>query len=264
MESISSVLILNLCISSGFMTLVWVVSLRMRDVSIVDIAWGAAGATMALSTFFLAGGDPARKLLLMGITVLWGGRLAVHIGLRSLGQGEDFRYAAMRAKAPDTFPLRSLVTVFLLQAVLIWIISLPAQVAQFPDTPRGLTLLDFLGLGLWSVGFAMEVIADAQLRTFLADPANKGKAMTKGLWRYSRHPNYFGDALVWWGIFLVAAATPRGWMTVFSPLLMTFFLMRVSGVPMLEEALAQRREGYRKYMEETSSFFPWPPKRGRT
>jgi steroid 5-alpha reductase family enzyme len=230
----------------------------------VDIAWGAAGATLAITTYFLADGDPARKLLLLGMTVLWGGRLALHIGFRSRGKGEDFRYAAMRARAPESFPLRSLVTVFLLQAVLIWTISLPAQVAQFSETPRGLTLLDFLGLALWAAGFAMEVLADAQLQGFLADPANRGKAMTKGLWRYSRHPNYFGDSLIWWGIFLVAAATPRGWMTVFSPLLMTFFLMRVSGVPMLEEALAQRREGYREYMENTSSFFPWPPKKSRT
>ena len=264
MESISSVLILNLCISAGLMASVWIVSFRIRDVSIVDIAWGAAGATLAITTYFLADGDPARKLLLLGMTVLWGGRLALHIGVRSRGKGEDFRYAAMRARAPESFPLRSLVTVFLLQAVLIWTISLPAQVAQFPETPRGLTLLDFLGLGVWAVGFSMEVLADAQLQAFLADPANRGKAMTKGLWRYSRHPNYFGDSLIWWGIFLVAAATPRGWMTVFSPLLMTFFLMRVSGVPMLEEALAQRREGYREYMERTSSFFPWLPKKSRS
>jgi len=110
------------------------------------------------------------------------------------------------------------------------------------------------------VGLLMEAVADAQLRKFLSDPANKGRVMNQGLWRYSRHPNYFGDSLIWWGIFLVAAATPGGWITIFSPLLMTYFLMRVSGVPMLEEALAERREGYRQYMQETSSFVPWPPR----
>lgn len=260
MEPIFKVLLLNLAFSAALMASVWVVSLRIRDVSIVDIVWGAAGAMLAVTTYSMTDGDPARKLLVVAMTVLWGGRLAFHIGLRSRGRGEDFRYAAMRARAPSAFPRRSLVTVFLLQALLIWAISLPAQFAQFSPVPRGLTLLDFLGLGLWSVGWLVEAVADSQLRAFLSDGANKGKVMNRGLWRYSRHPNYFGDSLIWWGIFLVAAATPRGWMTLFSPLLMTYFLMRVSGVPMLEEALAERREGYRKYMEETSSFFPWPPK----
>lgn len=260
MESISPVLLLNLGFSAALMTAVWIVSLRLQDVSIVDIVWGAAGAMLAITTFFMTDGDPVRKLLVVGMTVLWGGRLALHIGLRSRGKGEDFRYAAMRARAPETFPRRSLVTVFFLQAVLIWAISLPAQVAQFSAIPRGLTLLDFLGLGVWSVGLMMEGMADSQLRKFLSDPANRGRVMNLGLWRYSRHPNYFGDSLIWWGIFLVATATPHGWLTIFSPLLMTYFLMRVSGVPMLEEALAERREGYRRYMQETSPFFPWPPK----
>jgi steroid 5-alpha reductase family enzyme len=260
MESFSTVLLLNLGFSSALMASVWIASLRVRDVSIVDIAWGATGAMMAITTFFMTDGAPARKFLVVGMTVVWGFRLAFHIGLRSRGKGEDFRYAAMRARAPKAFPKRSLVTVFFLQAVLIWAISLPAQVAQFPAVPRGLTLLDFLGLGVWSVGLMMEAVADAQLRKFLSDPANKGRVMNQGLWRYSRHPNYFGDSLIWWGIFLVAAATPGGWITIFSPILMTYFLMRVSGVPMLEEALAERREGYREYMRETSPFVPWPPK----
>ncbi len=263
MEPIFTVLLLNLAFSAALMTCVWIVSLRIRDVSIVDIVWGAAGAMLAITTFFMTDGDPARKLLVVGMTVLWGGRLSLHIGVRSRGKGEDFRYAAMRARAPLTFPRRSLVTVFLLQALLIWAISLPAQIAQFSPTPRGLTLLDFLGLGVWSVGWLMEAVADAQLRVFLSDASNKGKVMNQGLWRYSRHPNYFGDSLIWWGIFLVAAATPLGWLTLFGPLLMTYFLMRVSGVPMLEEALAERREGYREYMEETSPFVPWPPKKGK-
>jgi steroid 5-alpha reductase family enzyme len=197
------------------------------------------------------------------MTVSWGGRLALHIGVRKRGKGEeDFRYAAMRADHGEAFRIRSLFTVFLFQAVLIWAIAIPVQVGQVATEPPGLTLLDFLGAAVWAVGFAFETVADRQLRTFLADPANRGRVMDRGLWRYSRHPNYFGDSLIWWGIFLVAAATPWGWTTVFSPLLMTFFLVKVSGVPMLEEALARRREGYREYMERTSSFIPWPPKRG--
>ncbi|NNM05317.1 MAG: DUF1295 domain-containing protein [Gemmatimonadetes bacterium] len=244
------------------MVAVWMVSIRLRDASIIDIAWGAAGALLAVSTFIMADGDPSRKLLVTGMTVVWGSRLAIHIGVRKRGKGEDFRYAAMRADRPETFPLRSLVTVFLFQALLIWAVSLPAQVAQISSVPVGLTLLDLAGLSIWILGFVFETVSDRQLKQFLADPRNAGKVMDQGLWKYSRHPNYFGDSLIWWGIFLVAAATPGGWLTIVSPLIMSLLLMKISGVPMLENALAERREGYREYMERTSSFFPWPPKRG--
>jgi len=252
---------MNLAVVASAMVLLWLVSLRLRDVSIVDIAWGAAGALIALVTFFLADGPLPRRILLTGMTVFWGSRLALHIGKRKLGKGEDFRYAAMRREHGDAFPLRSLLTVFLLQAFLIWIIAMPVQVGQLASTPAGVGILDLLGLAVWAVGFAYEGVADGQLKAFLADPANRGKVMDRGLWRYSRHPNYFGDSLVWWGIYLVAAATPWGWATVFSPLLMSFLLMKVSGVPLLEEALAERREGYRDYMRRTGAFFPWPPRK---
>jgi steroid 5-alpha reductase family enzyme len=260
-ESLVLLLALNLALVVTGMTVLWIVSVRIRDVSIVDIAWGAAGSAMALTTFFLAGGALPRRILLTAMTVLWGVRLALHIGGRKRGNGEDFRYAAMRAEHGEAFPRRSLFTVFLLQALLIWAIAMPVQVGQFAPEPPGLTFLDFLGAAVWILGFAFEAVADRQLRAFLADSANQGKVMDRGLWRYSRHPNYFGDSLIWWGIFLVAAATPWGWATFFSPVLMTFFLMKVSGVPLLEAALAQRRRGYREYMERTSPFVPWPPRR---
>jgi len=259
MESLFPILALNLGLACILMAAVWMVSVRLEDASIVDIAWGGAGALLAITSFIMADGNPSRKLLVTGMTVLWGFRLASHIGARKRGKGEDFRYAAMRADRPETFPRRSLVTVFLFQALLIWAISLPAQVAQVPTVPPGLAALDIAGVLVWLLGFGFETVSDRQLRRFLSDPRNKGRVMDQGLWRYSRHPNYFGDSLIWWGIYLVAAATPGGWLTIFSPLLMTFFLMKVSGVPMLEKALAARREGYREYMERTSSFFPWPP-----
>jgi steroid 5-alpha reductase family enzyme len=262
MDSMYALLGFNLGLAAVLMVAVWLVSLRLQDVSIVDIVWGLAGALMALSSFLLAGGSPPRKFLITAMTVIWGCRLALHIGLRARGKGEDFRYAAMRAERPGTFPIRSLVTVFLFQAFLIWLISIPAQVAQLRPEPAGLTILDLLGLGVWTMGFSFEALSDRQLKTFLADPANRGKVMDRGLWRFSRHPNYFGDSLIWWGIFLVAAATPGGWMTVFSPIIMTFLLMRISGVPLLEKALAERREGYAEYMARTSPFFPWPPGKG--
>ena len=263
MDSVTSILMLNLALAVVIMSVVWIVSLPMKDVSIVDIAWGATGACIAVSTYTVATGDPGRMLLLTGMTVLWGVRLSLHIALRKRGKGEDFRYAAMRAENPETFQVRSLVTIFFLQAFLIWAISLPVQIAQVQDSPEALTLLDLLGVTVWLIGFGIEAVADRQLKRFLSDPANRGRVMDRGLWRYSRHPNYFGDSLVWWGIYLVAASTPWGWATIFSPLLMTFFLTNVSGKPMLERALAQRREGYQEYMQTTSPFFPWPPRRGK-
>jgi steroid 5-alpha reductase family enzyme len=196
------------------------------------------------------------------MTVFWGLRLTLHIGLRRRGAGEDYRYAAMRAEHGDAFPVRSLFTVFLFQAFLIWGIALPVQVAQVAGSPQRLTPLDFLGLGVWVLGFVVEGLADAQLQAFRSDPDHRDMVMDRGLWRYSRHPNYFGESLVWWGIFLVASSTPGGWLTFLSPLLMTFFLLKVSGVPLLEEAMAERKVGYREYMERTSLFVPWPPGNG--
>jgi steroid 5-alpha reductase family enzyme len=258
-DSLHILLGVNLTLVVLAMASVWAYSVRIRDVSIVDVGWGANGALIAVSTFLLADGALPRRILLTGMAAFWGIRLALHIGSRRRGAGEDFRYAAMREEHGESFPGRSFFTVFLLQALLIWAITIPVQAAQTSAAPARLTLLDFMGVGVWSLGYAIEAVADRQLRTFLADPENRGKVMDRGLWRYSRHPNYFGESLIWWGIFLVAAATPGGWLTIFSPLLMTFFLLKVSGVPLLERGLAERREGYREYMERTSLFIPWPP-----
>ncbi len=266
MDPLYLLLSLNLALVAGSMVLLWLVSLPLRDVSIVDIAWGANGALVALASFLLTRGPLAdgalpRGLLITGMTIIWGLRLTVHIGRRNMGEGEDYRYAAMRREHGSAFPLRSLVTVFLFQALLLWAITLPVQVAQLSSVPPDLTFLDLAGAALWLVGLGFEIVADRQLSRFRADPEASGEVMDQGLWKYSRHPNYFGESLVWWGIFLVAAATPGGWMTFFSPLLMTFFLLRVSGVPMLEASLAERKEGYRDYMRRTSPFIPWPPRK---
>jgi steroid 5-alpha reductase family enzyme len=157
--------------------------------------------------------------------------------------------------------LRSLFTVFMLQAFLIWVITLPVQLPQISSTPPVLTLVDWLGAAVWAIGFSWQAVADAQLSRFLKDPANAGRVMDRGLWRYSRHPNYFGEAVMWWGIFLVALATPRGWTTFLSPLVITYLLTKKSGVPLLEETLRRRRAGYPEYIRRTSPFFPWPPRR---
>jgi steroid 5-alpha reductase family enzyme len=253
---------LNLCMVALLMCLLWGISLRLKDVSIVDIAWGAVGALVAVVTFLLANGAYPRRLLLTGIVGIWGIRLAIHIGFRKRGKGEDFRYAAMRREQGAAFPFRSLFSIFLFQALLIWAITLPVQVAQLSAEPAGLTRLDLLGLTTWLLGFGFEAVADYQLNLFLSDPANAGRVMNQGLWRYSRHPNYFGESLMWWGIFFVAAATDGGWMGIFSPLLMTYFLLRISGVPILEKGLVERRKGYQDYIRKTSLFIPWPPREG--
>jgi steroid 5-alpha reductase family enzyme len=264
-DPLFSLLALNLALVTSLMILVWIVSLFLRDVSIVDVAWGTNGALVALVSFGLTQGAVAdgalpRQILVTAMTVLWGLRLSVHIGRRKIGTGEDYRYAAMRKEHGEAFPLRSLFTVFLLQAFLLWAITIPVQVAQVSSVPSALGWLDVAGALFWLAGFGTEAVADRQLARFRSEPENEGAVMDRGLWRYSRHPNYFGESLIWWGIYLVAAATPGGWITIFSPLLMIFFLLKVSGVPMLEESLARRKEGYREYQERTSAFLPLPPK----
>lgn len=241
--------------------LLWLASLRLRDVSIVDIYWGLGFALIAIVTAALAGGYPWRKLLLTLLTVLWGLRLAFHLFWRNAGHGEDYRYQAMRRHHGARFPLVSLATVFGLQGALMWIVSLPVQLGQVAAAPAHLTWLDAAGAALWALGLAFESVGDWQLARFKADPGNAGAVMDRGLWRYTRHPNYFGDACVWWGLWLVAAAGGAGW-TVLSPALMTFFLMKVSGVAMLERTIGTRRPAYADYVARTSAFLPWFPKAG--
>jgi steroid 5-alpha reductase family enzyme len=242
------------------MLLVWLVSLARRDASIVDIWWGPgfvwiAAVACAVGT----GGDPARRALSLALAALWGFRLGVHLFVRNRGAGEDYRYRAMRKRHGERFGLVSLVTVFGLQGVLAWIVSLPVQVVHV-SSGGPLGVLDFAGVALFAVGFAFEAISDWQLARFRADPQSAGRVMDRGLWRYTRHPNYFGDALVWWGLFAIALATPAGVWTLPGPLLMTFLLRRVSGVPLLERSLRKRRPGYADYAARTSPFFPLPPR----
>ncbi len=261
MENTTTILITTLGATMAMMVVLWFVSLAIRNASIVDIFWGAGFAAIALITFTLTDGYHPRKLLITILAVVWGLRLAVHIGWRNHGKGEDFRYKAMRKRIGDRFALVSLFTVFGLQGALMWVISLPLQLAQISGEPARLAVLDFLGAAFWLIGLGFEAIGDLQLTMFRVNPANKGKVMDRGLWAYTRHPNYFGDALLWWGFFLIALATPRGWWTVISPLLMTTLLMKVSGVALLEKTLVKTRPEYQDYVKRTSAFFPLPPKR---
>jgi len=245
----------------AMMTLAWVASLVKRDASIVDVFWGL-GFVVVAWTCLPAGDDRTlRAQIVVSLVTLWGVRLSLYILWRNRGQGEDYRYREMRERNPGTFPIRSLLTVFWLQALLLWAISAPLLQAERGVGPRGLAPLDVLGLALFAVGFAFEAGGDWQLARFKRDPQNEGKVMDRGFWRYTRHPNYFGDAVVWWSFFCFAAATPLGWWTVFSPILMTLLLMRVSGVALLEKRLKETKPAYRGYAETTNAFFPWLPRR---
>lgn len=240
----------------GLFTLLWVVSLPLRDASIVDSFWGPA-FLVASAAYVLRSGASPRAVLILILVALWALRLAIHIFTRNRGHGEDRRYVAMREQAGAAFWWVSLFRVFLLQAVLAWLISAPLAAAIASAAPLGLA--DALGVLLWGAGLAIETAADAQLRAFRADPAARGTVLRTGVWAWSRHPNYFGEALLWWGYFVLALAAGAGW-TIFAPLLMTFLLVRVSGVALLERDLAQRKPGYADYMREVPSFIPRPPR----
>ncbi|MGZ6898033.1 MAG: DUF1295 domain-containing protein [Acidimicrobiia bacterium] len=246
--------------SVGLMLATWVLSVLWRDASIVDPIWPLGFVVVAWVTRAVADGNDARQWLLVGLVSVWGLRLSGYLAWRKRGAPEDFRYQAMRRHWGPRFALVSLVTVFLLQGLLLWIVSLPVQLGQVRTSPD-VGPLAALGVALWLLGFAFESIGDLQLARFKADPASAGQVMDRGLWRYTRHPNYFGDACVWWGIALVAAETGIGAIGIVGAVVMTVLLVRVSGVPMLEKSMATRRPGYAAYVARTSAFIPRPPRR---
>jgi steroid 5-alpha reductase family enzyme len=247
----------------GFMTTVWLVSLLLRDSSIVDIFWGTGFVVSNWVYFALApDGFPVRKWLIGILVTIWGLRLSVYILWRNWGKGEDFRYRQWREEAGPKWWWQSLFKVFLLQGFLMWIISAPLLAAQISPTPDRLAILDLVAVPVWLIGFFFEAVGDLQMARFKADPANRGKVLSSGVWRYTRHPNYFGDATQWWAYYLIAASASGFW-TIFSPILMTVLLLRVSGVTLLEKTLKETKPGYKEYVESTSAFIPWFPRKAR-
>jgi steroid 5-alpha reductase family enzyme len=244
-----------------FVTAIWLLSLLLRDSSIIDIFWGLGFAVLAwVLAAFWPRPLPSRVWLLIALVTVWGLRLSLHILGRNRGKGEDFRYRTWREEAGSAWWWRSYVRVFLLQGVVMWLVAAPIVAVSGSRSQPPLGWLDIVAVSVWSVGFVFESVGDWQLVRFRSDPANKGRLMTRGLWRYTRHPNYFGDSAVWWGHYLVAAAA-GAWWTGFSPILMTFLLVRVSGVSLLESSLRETKPGYREYIQSTSAFFPRPPRR---
>jgi len=261
MEGIVSVLLLNLAAAIGLMTAGWMLSLALRNVTVVDSLWGLGFVLIAWLTFFLGDGHAGRRWLVTALVTLWGVRLSVYLTRRNLGRGEDPRYAEWRVKSGDRFWLHSLFKVFMAQAFFMWVIALALQYVQLSALQAVWTVWDGLGVLLWSLGFLFESVGDSQLAAFKADPGNRGRVMDRGLWAYTRHPNYFGEALMWWGIFLIALAAPGGWWTVISPLTITAVLLKMTGIPLTERLLVERRPGYGDYIRDTSAFIPWFPKK---
>lgn len=239
----------------------WLVSLLLTDASIVDIIWGFGFVVVAFTAALVGDGFVDRRYVLLSLVAVWGLRLSSYLAWRNLGHGEDYRYVAMRKKHGDRFWWISFFQVFALQGALMWVVSLPIQLSATAEEPSSFGPLAFIGVALWTVGLLFETVGDAQLASFKAKPHNKGRVMDQGLWRFTRHPNYFGDFCVWWGLFLIAAETVPGRFGIIGPIIMSVLLIRVSGVAMLEKTIGKRRPGYAEYIERTSAFFPRPPKR---
>ncbi|MEZ5307119.1 MAG: DUF1295 domain-containing protein [Pyrinomonadaceae bacterium] len=241
------------------MSALFVLAVRLKDNSIVDIAYGAVFVLLAWSAWTAFGAYEPRAFLMLALVTVWGIRLALHIAARKRGEkGEDFRYRKWRESWGETFYWRSFLQVFMLQGSVIFAVSLPVLLVV-KDSGPGLGWLDITGTAVWAVGFFFEAVGDWQLLKFKRNTANSGKLIQHGLWKYTRHPNYFGEATLWWGVFLIALNVPFGYLSVISPLLIGFLLFKVSGIPMLE-AKYEGRPDFEEYKKRTNALFPWFPR----
>ncbi len=268
MTSVAMALSFNAAALLAAILLLWAYSVRIKDVSFIDAFWAFGMVLLAWATWAQSGAPGARSHLLLGLTTLWGLRLSGHLWTRWRAHGEDLRYAKIMGSVIEkkgwSWSKTSLLSVFLTQAPLLFITCLPAQLGIWASDGGRTVIgpLGALGAAIALIGIAFETIGDAQLNAFRANPANKGKVLDTGLWRYTRHPNYFGDACTWWGIWLVAAETGLpGWISIIGPIFLTFTLTRWSGKPLLERGMKKTRPEYAAYVARTSGFFPWPPRK---
>lgn len=238
-----------------YMSFWFLISVFKKRNDVADIAWGIGFVMMAWLSLFLAGNFEARSFLVTVLVSVWGLRLAWHIHNRNKGKTEDSRYLAWRQAWGKWFYLRSYLQVYLLQGLFLFLIVLPVL---FINKSAGLALgwLDFVGIAVWLFGFYFEVVGDSQLARFIKKPENKGKLMQSGLWAYTRHPNYFGEVAQWWGIWLIALSVPTGYVTIIGPLTITFLILKVSGIPMLEKKMESKPE-FAEYKQKVSMFIPW-------
>jgi steroid 5-alpha reductase family enzyme len=244
-----------------YMTLVFFLALAKKNNGVVDIAWGPGFILVTVAIFILYGTGRARPWLAVTLVGIWGGRLALHIFRRNRGREEDFRYAAWRRQWGKYFVIRSFGQIFMLQGLLLLLVIIPVLLIVGQAQPH-LNFLDGLGLLVWLTGFLFETVGDRQLAAFIQDPANRGKLMTGGLWSYTRHPNYFGEAALWWGMAVLAFSAPHGWLGLAGPVVITFLLLFVSGVPLLEKKYRGNPD-FEEYKKRTPVFFPWFPKRSK-
>lgn len=250
-----------LLIIVGMMSFIWLISVLITNASIVDPFWGFGFVVTAGFYYWASPGMDDRQLLVLILTAIWGLRLSGYLAWRNLGKGEDFRYQNFRKNfGPKRYWWISYFQVFLLQGILMWLISAPLLAAMFYGQEQGLYWLDYAGILVWFIGFYFESVGDIQLTLFKANAGNKGKVMDRGLWKYTRHPNYFGDAAVWWGFGLISIAA-GGYIAVLGSLLMTALLVKVSGVAMLEKSLKKKGPAFAEYQRKTSAFIPWFPKK---
>ena len=243
------------------MNLLWMVSVIIKNVSIVDLFWGFGFVLTAVFYFLNTDGYEMRKILLLTMVSIWGLRLSVYLAWRNIGKGEDFRYQQFRKDFGEhRYWWVSFFQTFLLQGTLMWLISAPLLGAQFFSGENELNVFDFAGVAIWLIGFVLEAGGDMQLARFKANPENKGKVLNTGFWRYTRHPNYFGDAAVWLGFTLLCIAT-GSYLPVLGSILMIVLIIKVSGVALLEKTLKTTKPEYKEYIEKTSTFIPWFPKK---
>jgi steroid 5-alpha reductase family enzyme len=242
----------------AFMFLVFILAQILKDNSIIDIAWGLGFVLVAWFLFFFYPPAYPRKVILLLLVSIWGIRLAAYIFLRRRGKAEDFRYRAFRTKWKRYFFLKMFFKIFMFQGILLTVISIPVILVSGSE-PSPLGIFDYSGMLVFGVGFLFEAIADHQKSVFKRLPENSGRLMTRGLWRFSRHPNYFGESLLWWGIWILSLSVPTGWIGIISPALLTYLLVFVSGIPMLEKSYAGRPD-FIEYKARTSVFIPWFPR----
>jgi len=246
------------------MVVLWLLSIPLGDVSFVDSFWALGFVVVALCSYWQVGMEPdAHTSVLLLVTTVWGMRLGLFLFVRWRRDGADPRYVRMIEKAAGNRHVFTLRSVFMLQGVMLWTVSLPVQLGMFADAGSPLGLLAFTGTALAVLGIVFEAVGDYQMTVFRADPANRGQVMDRGLWRYTRHPNYFGDACVWWGLFLIAVGAGAPLWVAVGPLLLNWTLLRWSGAALLERRMKRSRPGYEDYIARTSGFIPRPPKSRR-
>lgn len=242
--------------------LMWLISIPLRDVSIIDMFFSAMIATLILAAYWLSDSGGGIALLIVTLVVIWALRMTVYLVKRNWGHGEDPRYTRLRSWVPPGWPFHwlSLRQVFLLQGVVLWVLTLPQQIAISNSSAAHFGLLAFIGLLMWCVGFFFESVGDYQLTRFKADESNRGKIMDRGLWRYTRHPNYFGELCQWWGLFVIALEAPWAWCGVLGPLVYSWLVINVTGQATLDKKLARDKPGYAEYMRVTNGIIPWIPR----